>query len=152
MATNRVFSAALGGPNIELKGKSTNLAATILTLFSYVFTHASASGSPRALSYAHLSLQILLLFVESPILMERLTEPGTEKILICRQVSKTFESVIVSLNKSKRIPALPIASASRPELCAVLDCCVLWLRHNLRKSLEINSYKYVWWFDCKLTF
>jgi len=35
---------------------------------------------------------------------------------------------------------LPISRAERPFFTALLDCCVLWLRHNLHKSLQVGSY------------
>lgn len=40
----------------------------------------------------------------------------------------------------QREPTLPLVTASRPPLCAVLDCCVLWLKHNLHMKLEVQSY------------
>lgn len=44
---------------------------------------------------------------------------------------------------SQRIPQLPLVTGPRPPMCAVLDSCVLWLRHNLRKKLEVNCYMQV---------
>ncbi|KIJ38425.1 hypothetical protein M422DRAFT_176436, partial [Sphaerobolus stellatus SS14] len=39
-----------------------------------------------------------------------------------------------------RPPHLPHVSKQRPLICALLDCCVLWLRHNLHKRFEVHSY------------
>ena len=41
------------------------------------------------------------------------------------------------------MPPLPPAQPPRPPLCAMLDCCTLWLRHNLHKKLEVYCYMYV---------
>jgi len=35
---------------------------------------------------------------------------------------------------------LPPVPSPRPLICAVLDCCILWLRHNLHKRLETSLY------------
>ncbi|KAI9444858.1 hypothetical protein H4582DRAFT_1911724 [Lactarius indigo] len=35
---------------------------------------------------------------------------------------------------------LPFTPSPRPLICAVLDCCILWLRHNLHKRLETSLY------------
>ena len=43
----------------------------------------------------------------------------------------------------KRLPILPFVPSPRPLICAVLDSCILWLRHNLHKRLETSLYLYV---------
>ncbi|KAF8078888.1 hypothetical protein FPV67DRAFT_1558084 [Lyophyllum atratum] len=97
---------------------------TILTLSSYLLTHASSTSSPRSLSYANLSLNILLAFVENDDVINGFCQPTEMIIPICRQ----------------RLPHLPLPQSKRPPLCALLDCCVLWLRHNLHKRLEVYCY------------
>lgn len=57
--------------------------------------------------------------------------PGTRKF--CSLVFYPHEFL-------QRVPYLPLVSKSRPPVCAILDCCVLWLRHNLHKRLEVYSY------------
>ncbi|KXN88778.1 UPF0668 protein C10orf76 [Leucoagaricus sp. SymC.cos] len=39
-----------------------------------------------------------------------------------------------------RLPTLPVQSGPRAPVGAILDCCVLWLRHNLQYKLEVVSY------------
>jgi len=51
-------------------------------------------------------------------------QPTSWNIRLCRQ----------------RLPLLPSPGSSRAPICALLDCCVLWLRHNLHKRLEVYSY------------
>ncbi|GLB35898.1 putative DUF1741 [Lyophyllum shimeji] len=97
---------------------------TILTLSSYLVTHASSTSSPRSLSYADLSLHILLAFVENDDLINGLCQPTETIIPICRQ----------------RLPHLPLPQPKRAPLCALLDCSVLWLRHNLHKRVAVYCY------------
>ncbi|KAL5533692.1 hypothetical protein ACEPAG_152 [Sanghuangporus baumii] len=109
------------------------LICTFLTLCSYIFTHATSVQSPRAAAYANLCLSMLLHLVENDVAMSALIMPtpsGSDiKVRICRQ----------------RLPGLPTGPNTRPVLCAVLDCCVLWLRHNLHRRLEMQSYMTCIW-------
>ncbi|KNZ76994.1 Chromatin structure-remodeling complex subunit rsc9 [Termitomyces sp. J132] len=58
---------------------------TILTLSSYILTHATSASSPRSLSYANLSLHILLALVENDGVMGVMIQPSATVIPICRQ-------------------------------------------------------------------
>ncbi|KAF9786843.1 hypothetical protein BJ322DRAFT_1052283 [Thelephora terrestris] len=100
------------------------LVLSLVTASSYILTHATSSASPRAVAYAHLSLNILLRLVQNPKISSAFCQPRSRPIRLCRQ----------------RIPLLPIVTGPRPPMCAVLDSCVLWLRHNLHKKLEVNCY------------
>ena len=65
----------------------------ILTLFSvssYVFTHASSVSSLRAVAYAHLCLNTLLLVSESELAVGALVRPTRYSVRLCRQVRKLF--------------------------------------------------------------
>lgn len=97
---------------------------TILTLSSYLLTHASSTSSSRSIAYANLCLNCLLAFAETDAVLTSFCEPTEENIRLCRQ----------------RLPLLPVPQRGRPLTCALLDCCVLWLRHNLHKRLEVQSY------------
>jgi len=47
---------------------------------------------------------------------------------------------------TQRLPTLsPPPRAAQPPVNSILDCCVLWLRHNLHRRLEVQSYTYVWY-------
>ncbi|KAF7303319.1 DUF1741 domain-containing protein [Mycena kentingensis (nom. inval.)] len=98
--------------------------STIISLSSYLLTHASSTSSPRAIVYANLALNTLLALVQNDGVLISFTQPTDERIRLCRQ----------------RLPVLPTPPTRRAPLCAVLDCCVLWLRHNLHKRLEVQSY------------
>ncbi|KAJ3984581.1 hypothetical protein F5890DRAFT_1460981 [Lentinula detonsa] len=109
------------------ESRSTSLLFTSLSLSSYLLTHATSS--PRSLAYANLSLTWLLLLSANTHIMETLTQPTSVPIHICRQ----------------RQPFLPRPSSNQRPICALLDCCVLWLRHNLNKRLEVHSYAHCVW-------
>ncbi|KAG8780335.1 hypothetical protein FRC15_009620, partial [Serendipita sp. 397] len=97
---------------------------SFVSLASYLFTHASSVGTPRSLSYANSTMRIIALMTsDEPMTAKFARESGN--IRICRQ----------------RLPRLPESPTSRPILCSILDCLVLWLRHNLHKKLEVSSYR-----------
>jgi len=87
-------------------------------------THATSTSSSRAIGYANVALHILLNSAESDVIIRAFCEPSPQPVRLCRQ----------------RFPMLPFSSTPRPLICAVLDCCILWLRHNLHKRLEISLY------------
>ncbi|KAL5494715.1 hypothetical protein ACEPAI_176 [Sanghuangporus weigelae] len=120
-------------PSTSLSTSLPPLICTFLTLCSYILTHATSVQSLRAAAYANLCLATLLHLVENDVAMSALIMPtpsGSDiKVRICRQ----------------RLPALPAGASTRPVLCAILDCCVLWLRHNLHRRLEMQSYMTCIW-------
>lgn len=67
------------------------LAYNILSLSSYVLTHASSSASPRMLAYANLALNTLLVMSESAHIMPFFCKPASSKeaIRLCRD-SRSF--------------------------------------------------------------
>ncbi|KAG1783513.1 hypothetical protein EV702DRAFT_1053969 [Suillus placidus] len=107
------------------------LAYNILSLSSYVLTHASSSASPRTLAYANLALNTLLVMSENARIMSVFCKPTSSKeaIRLCRQ----------------RLPLLPVPSPTRAPICALMDCCVLWLRHNLHKRLDVYTFTTCIW-------
>ncbi|KAI0639595.1 hypothetical protein C8Q77DRAFT_1044240 [Trametes polyzona] len=110
----------------EAVSKSSPLPLTLLSLFSYLLSHASSSSSPRAIAYANLALNTLLVISESDEILAALCHDAQEEIRLCRQ--------------ARPPPPLPPFEPPRPPLCALLDCCILWLRHNLHKKLEVQGY------------
>lgn len=161
---NTVFTAVLLEPFIAALqnssddahftgGKGTPLVHTLLTLASYLFTHASSTHSPRATSYAGLCLTTLLRLAENDVVMSAFVQApqaGTISgvVRLCRQAGENYKWRRTCINMDlllQRQPWLPPASNSRPTLCAFLDCCVLWLRHNLHKRFEGRSYLICTW-------
>ncbi|KAJ7110039.1 hypothetical protein C8R44DRAFT_678676 [Mycena epipterygia] len=131
LRTNPTFPLVLVSPSDE-DTKSSAISSppyTILSLSSYLLTHASSTSSPRAIVYANLCLNTLLTLVQNDGVLIAFSQPSDERIRLCRQ----------------RLPVLPVPPSRRPPLCALLDCCVLWLRHNLHKKLEVQSYTTCIW-------
>ncbi|RDX51061.1 DUF1741-domain-containing protein [Lentinus brumalis] len=122
----RVFAATLATAEEEKKTASriTPLPLTLLSLSSYLLSHASSSSSPRAIAYANLAMSTLLVMAESDEIMSSLRADSKEDVRLCRQ----------------RQPPLPLVPPPRPPIGALLDCCILWLRHNLHKKLEVACY------------
>ena len=113
---------------------------TIVSLSSYLLTHATSTSS-RAIAYANIALNILLALVETKEIIRVFCEPSPHLVRLCRQVCPTVVSITFALKTLvKRLPMLPFAPSPRPLICAVLDCCILWLRHNLHKRLETSLY------------
>ncbi|KAI0654234.1 hypothetical protein C8Q70DRAFT_1048092 [Cubamyces menziesii] len=100
------------------------LPITLLSLTSYLVSHASSSSSSRSIAYANLALNMLLVMSESDEILSALRADTNEEIRLCRQ----------------RLPPLPPFQPPKSPLCALLDCCILWLRHNLHKRLEVQCY------------
>ncbi|KZT30822.1 hypothetical protein NEOLEDRAFT_1053272, partial [Neolentinus lepideus HHB14362 ss-1] len=105
-------------------GSGKPLLVTLLTLSSYILSHATSSGSPRAAAYGNMALHVLRVVVENDSIFRVFYEPCKIDIRLCRQ----------------RLPGLPVQTTPRPPICALLDCCLLWLRHNLHKKLQASSY------------
>ncbi|KAH8930130.1 hypothetical protein BT69DRAFT_1328110 [Atractiella rhizophila] len=96
--------------------------ATLISFSSYVLCHGSVS--PRSRAYSRLCLIVLTLFCE---------EGG--KVLASQDYARTIRLC------RQRLPTLPYSNdRKRPPICAILDCCTLYLRHNLQKKLDVHSY------------
>ncbi|KAF8846038.1 hypothetical protein BDN67DRAFT_12014 [Paxillus ammoniavirescens] len=102
---------------------------TIISLSSYLLTHGTSSSSPRAMAYANLAMNMLLVLAENSRVMDVFCGESSQPIRLCRQ----------------RMPLLPLLTSARPPVCALLDCCILWLRHNLHKRLEVYTYTTCIW-------
>jgi hypothetical protein len=59
---------------------------TIITLSSYLLSHASSALSLRSVAYANLSLKILLALVENDEIMTLFCQPTEDSVRLCRQV------------------------------------------------------------------
>jgi hypothetical protein len=72
--------------------------------------------------------------------MEFMTQTLSPSVHLCHQVSGLACPLVGYWNIPQKLPALPLPRNSQPLINSILGCCVLWLRHNLHKRLEINSY------------
>ena len=62
------------------------LPITLLSLTSYLVSHASSSSSSRSIAYANLALNMLLVMSESDEILNALRADTNEEIRLCRQV------------------------------------------------------------------
>ncbi|BGP39069.1 hypothetical protein JCM10449v2_003007 [Rhodotorula kratochvilovae] len=124
--SNKTFCSLVFGPRSS--PSTPPLPETLISLTSYLVCHASVS--PRARLYARLSLVLCMILVEEG--EGKLSAPststgeeGTEGIRVCRQ----------------RHPMLPQRDPARVvPLSAMIDAVVVFLRHNLRKRLDVETY------------
>ncbi|KAF8323104.1 hypothetical protein DL93DRAFT_625081 [Clavulina sp. PMI_390] len=124
LSTRPIPQSAPEGPAwLKSLPATVHLAHSVISLASYILTHATASNSPRAAAYASLALTVLQAWIRDPFVLKTFALEKAE-VRLCRQ----------------RTPFLPLPRKERPVLCSVLDCCVLWLRHNLHKNLQASSH------------
>lgn len=87
---NGVFSKVLIGYVTSDKVSNNPPLYTMISLNSYLLTHATSTFSPRALAYANLSLHLSLSMVENNDIMEALSKPIDFEIRLCRQVGRSI--------------------------------------------------------------
>ncbi|GAA5822072.1 hypothetical protein JCM11251_004848 [Rhodosporidiobolus azoricus] len=117
--SNKTFGSLVFSAGETEEGEPPVLPPALISLSSYIVCHASLSHRGRL--YSRLSLVLLLILVEEG--EGKLTQEGTEEIRLCRQ----------------RQPTLPQSDTKRP-ISAMIDTVVIFLRHNLRKRLDIETY------------
>ncbi|KAE8853413.1 hypothetical protein PTNB73_02263 [Pyrenophora teres f. teres] len=119
---NKVFCSNLVKFGLENKNQPTPLSA-YLSLTSYMFQHAHRST--RAALYTYLSLFVLQILVEDPMLVKRLCSDETKlSVRLCRQ----------------RQPYLSIVRGERVPAAIILDMVSDGISHNLRKRLDVDFY------------
>lgn len=113
------------------------LLPVLLSLMSYLHTHASSCASPRGLAYADLSLNLASGMTEHDAIMKVMCDSANNSVRLCRQVScgsnVSCECLILPADFTmymQRLPPLPALSSSSPLVCALLDCLILWLRRT----------------------
>lgn len=96
---------------------------SLISFASYLFEH---NRTDRTNIYSRLLLTILLRLTEENTVMNYIARDGSAAMVrLCRQ----------------RSPTLPLNKSSRPLFCAILDDMLLFIRHNIRKKLDLTSYK-----------
>ncbi|KAF2199599.1 DUF1741-domain-containing protein [Delitschia confertaspora ATCC 74209] len=97
--------------------------SSFLSLTSYLFQHAHRSH--RSTLYTYITLFILQILVEDPVLLKRLcSEESKISVRQCRQ----------------RPPFLPFIKGDRIAGSVILDLMVDGINHNLRRKLDTNFY------------
>ncbi|KAG1119927.1 hypothetical protein G6F42_012866 [Rhizopus arrhizus] len=101
----------------------TTLLTCLISFASYLFEN---NRTERTSIYARLLLTILLRLTEENSVMNYMARDGSAAaVRLCRQ----------------RSPSLPLNKSSRSLFCAILDDVLLFIRHNIRKRLDLTSYK-----------
>ncbi|KAL9544274.1 hypothetical protein MBANPS3_007709 [Mucor bainieri] len=99
------------------------LLTSLISFASYLFEN---NRTERTNIYARLLLTILLRLTEESSVMNYIARDGSAAVVrLCRQ----------------RSPSLPLNKSSRSLFCAILDDMLLFIRHNIRKKLDLISYK-----------
>jgi hypothetical protein len=122
---NKVFCFNLVTLQSENKMDASPL-SSYLSLTSYLFQHAHRSS--RAALYSYLSLFILQILVEDPLLVKRLCSADSKiTVRLCRQ----------------RQPYLPLVRGDRVPATVFLDLMIDAINHNLRRRLDVEIYMLV---------
>ncbi|KAI9315888.1 hypothetical protein BX666DRAFT_2028128 [Dichotomocladium elegans] len=101
--------------------KSTLIGA-LLSYASYLFEH---NRNPRAFIYTRLMLTTILNMTENPSIMNyMIKEESKEYVRLCRQ----------------RPTPLPAIKKPRSLFCLTLDVVLIFLKHNIKKKLDIVTY------------
>lgn len=101
----------------------TTMLTSLISFASYLFEH---NRTDRTNIYSRLLLTILLRLTEENSVMNYIArDESAAMVRLCRQ----------------RSPTLPINKLSRSLFCAILDDMLLFIRHNIRKKLDLTSYK-----------
>ncbi|KAI9469989.1 MAG: hypothetical protein EXX96DRAFT_588317 [Benjaminiella poitrasii] len=96
---------------------------SLLSFASYLFEN---NRSERTNIYSRLLLTIILRLTEENAVMNYMAKEGTAaNVRLCRQ----------------RSPTLPLFKSERSLFCVILDDMLLFVRHNIRKKLDLSSYK-----------
>ncbi|KAI7895712.1 uncharacterized protein EV154DRAFT_494685 [Mucor mucedo] len=101
----------------------TTLLTALLSFASYLFQN---NRTDRTNTYSRLLLTILLRLMEENAIMNYIAREGSSaSVRLCRQ----------------RSPPLPLLKSQRSLFCIVLDNMLLFIKHNVRKKLDLFSYK-----------
>jgi hypothetical protein len=77
----------IAGNDTREYGPSSGVFA-IITLTSYLVTHASSVSTSRSLAYANLGLHVIFTLIDHDEMLEQLCEPTGKGIHVCRQASR----------------------------------------------------------------
>lgn len=96
-----------------------------LSFSSYLLSHGSSN--PRSELYGRL---VLVIFIH-------LAEEGQK--VICGAVEEPLK-LTVEFCRHRQPPLGPSSDLARTPIAAMLDCAVLYLRHNLQRKLKIDTH------------
>ncbi|KAH0838024.1 hypothetical protein J3R83DRAFT_6264 [Lanmaoa asiatica] len=94
----QVFTATTHSDNGVTTSRIPPLSYTILSLSSYLLTHGTSSASARAMAYANLAMNMLLIMAENPRVMDVFCGQSVQPIRLCRQVRRYFRDRLSLFN------------------------------------------------------
>ncbi|KAI9248589.1 hypothetical protein BDA99DRAFT_525091 [Phascolomyces articulosus] len=105
------------------KKQDKNPLAEFISYCSYLFQH---NRNPRSFIYTRLTLLILLCLCENYSVLKYIAKEETQmNVRLCRQ----------------RPTPLPLVKKPRSLFCAFLDVLLIFLKYNIRKKLDLVTYK-----------
>jgi hypothetical protein len=122
---NKLFCSLLVSTMPEKSSDESPFAA-FLSLTSYLLQHAYRS--PRVSQYCELALLSVRILAEDPLLCKQICSVDNKRsVRLCRQ----------------RPPHLPLIQGDRVLTTVILDIMIDAITHNLRRTLDVNLYRYV---------
>jgi hypothetical protein len=86
------IASATDAPGVK-RSSTFTLPSTVLSLSSYILTHATSSAEPRAGAYAQVCLAIMLIWIRNPFVVKMMSmEKERTEARLCRQVRATYGS------------------------------------------------------------
>ncbi|KAI9264667.1 hypothetical protein EDC94DRAFT_658634 [Helicostylum pulchrum] len=112
--------------DVKYKDDPQSKVTLITSLFSFASYLFQNNRTDRTNIYSRLVLTIFLRLTEENSVMNYIAKEGsTANVRLCRQ----------------RSPPLPLIKSSRSLFCNILDNMLLFIKHNVRKKLDLVSYK-----------
>ncbi|KAI9365850.1 hypothetical protein BD770DRAFT_377378 [Pilaira anomala] len=112
--------------DLDFKDDPQSKATLITSLFSFASYLFQNNRTDRTSVYSRLLLTIFLRLTEENSVMNYFAKEGSAAVVrLCRQ----------------RSPPLPLIKTSRSLFCIILDNVLLFIKHNVRKKLDLSSYK-----------
>ncbi|GAA5882056.1 hypothetical protein JCM16303_005580 [Sporobolomyces ruberrimus] len=120
---NKTFASLVFANLPGLEDQPPTLPPTLISISSYIFSHASTNR--RSQVYSRLCLNLLMMLVEDG--DGKLTyEVEPDSVRLCRQ----RRPILSNQNVTDK----------RPLVACLIDSVVLFLRFNLKKRLDVDSY------------
>lgn len=122
----KMFASTLRAQEVSARKMATGVAPlplALISLSSYILSHASSTSSPRAIAYANLVLNTLLVLVEDDDTITALLKNDKKNIRLCRQVCAVFRwgscSIRIDFLCLETTAATDVSAASSTALCTI---------------------------------
>ncbi|KAF9585648.1 hypothetical protein BGW38_001366 [Lunasporangiospora selenospora] len=137
MATPQTMGDKTEDPKNSLDGKDTAL-GSFLSFVSYLSQH---NRTPRTAPYTQLCLIIVQIIVEDPSSYQHLCIiPQSQDSTPTTRALRANPMASVRLCRQRQ-PVLPKAKQARPMAAVVLDVVLGFLKHNMKKKLQVDCFR-----------